>query len=411
MGERLYYQDQRRTAFSATVVERLTWSGQPAVVLDRTAFYPTSGGQPSDLGGLGGVPVLDVVVREDDGAVVHVLEREIESGTVNGEVDWERRFDHMQQHTGQHVLSAAFERLLDADTVGSHLGSVVSTIDLDVSRLDRAAVEPVEELANQVIWENRPVLVRTVGPEDLALLALRRPPTVEGPVRIVEIRGSESGSGPSFDVNPCGGTHVERTGEIGLVKVVRIDYRGNQTRVEFVCGGRALQDYGAKNQMVGKLAGTLTVGYWELDRAVDRLREEVKALRRELSTARDRLVRAEAAELARTCSDRGPYCLVAYVWEKRTPAELRSLALALAEYPRMVALLAAVGERTHLCFARADELDLDVAALIRQSCASLEGKGGGRPHLAQGSARVVDPVRVEAALSQASSNLVDDRSS
>lgn len=414
MTERLYCADSYCTRFSATVVERLTWAGHPAVVLDRSAFYPESGGQPADRGRLDEVAVLDVAVRERDGAVVHILECALPEASVEieGELDWLCRFDHMQQHTGQHILSAAFEQVLDADTVGFHLGAELSTVDIHVAHLDPAVVESVEELANQVIWKDCPVGARFVEPDELAALPLRRPPAVGGPVRVVEIAGLATPSdllrpcsGQSFDVNPCGGTHVARTGEIGLIKVIRLDRRASETRVEFLCGGRALRDYRAKNAMVNQLAGALTVGYWELDQAVERLQGEAKQLRQDLRRARMQLVSAQAAELAEAAVARGPYRVVWRLWEQsasspgKSPEELRALAQDLVQRCGVVALLAGVGERTHLCFACAAGSDLDAAVLLREACEQLGGKGGGQPHLAQGSASATDSARVEAVLS------------
>ncbi len=403
MTERLYYTDSYCKRFSARVVERLTWDGHPAILLDRTAFYPVSGGQPADRGTLGGVAVLDVVVREKDGEIVHVLSKDPlgfpkpAGSKVEGEVDWPRRFDHMQQHTGQHILSAAFEQMLDADTVGFHLGTETSTVDINVARLDQAAVEPVEDLSNRVIWENRLVSARFVGSDELAALPLRRPPAVEGPVRIVEIA--------DFDVNPCGGTHVARTGEIGLLKIARFDHRGDETRVEFLCGGRAWRDYRAKNRMVNRLTSLLTVGHWELDQAVERLQGEAKRLRQDLRRARKRLLKTEAAELAESAVAHGPYRVVWRVWRGREPGELRGLAQELVHRLGVVALLVGVGERAHLCFACAEGLDLDVASLLREACAQLGGKGGGQPQLAQGSAPTTDVARVEAVLADLLSSL------
>ena len=409
MTERLYYADSYLARFSARVVERLTHDGHPALLLDRTAFYPTSGGQPSDRGTLDGVPLLDVVLREKDDAIVHLLARDPldppkpEEAEIEGKVDWPRRFDHMQQHTGQHILSAAFEQMLDADTVGFHLGAEASTVDINVPRLDPAAAATVEELANQVIWENREVSVRFVGQDELAALPLRRPPAVEGPVRIVEIA--------NFDRNPCGGTHVARTGEIGLLKIVRLDHRGDETRVEFLCGGRGWRDYRDKSAMANRLSGLLTVGHWELDQAVERLQGEAKQLRRDLRRARKQLLKAKAAELAETAVAHGPYRVVCQVWERpdgapgELPGELRELALELSHLSDVVALLAGVGERVHLCFACAEGLDLDVASLLREACSRLGGKGGGQPRLAQGSAPVTDPKRVRAVISDLLSNI------
>lgn len=398
MTERLYYADSYCVRFPARVVGQLAWRGCPAVLLDRTAFYPSSGGQPADRGMLNGTLVCDVAAREEDGAVVHVLERELPVGAeVEGVVDWTRRFDHMQQHTGQHILSAAFERLLDADTVGFHLGADASTIDVAVAHLSHEAAEEVENMANRVVWENRPVSARFVSPDELAALPLRRPPAVREAVRVVEIGDPATELG-RFDLNPCGGTHVARTGEIGLIKIVRLDYRGDQTRVEFLCGGRALRDYRAKNALVGRLTSQLTVGYGELDQAVERLQGEAKLLRQELRRARQQALQAEAAGLAEAAVG-GRTCRVArQVWEQREPEALRALAQELARRPGLAALLAGIGERTHLCFACADDVEADMASLLRDVCARLGGKGGGQRRLAQGSAPPADPLRVREVL-------------
>jgi alanyl-tRNA synthetase len=413
MTRRLYYTDAYCTNFSARVIEQLTWDDQPAVALDRTAFYPTSGGQPADRGMLGGVAVTDVVVREKDGAIVHVLERVLSATEVEGVLDWHRRFDHMQQHTGQHILSAAFEQMLDADTVGFHLGAEMSTVDINKARLEPAAVAPVEELANRVIWNNWTVNTRFVGQDELATLPLRRPPAVAGAVRIVEIVGSSKDPATSFDVNPCGGTHVARTGEVGLVKIVRLDYRGDETRVEFLCGERAFQDYDAKNRMSYRLASMLTVGYWELDQAVERLQAEAKQARQDLRRARRWLLKAEASELVASAvtPKTAGYRLVRKVWggmdgfPGELPGELRALSQELARQPDVIALLAGVDERTHLCFARGEAVDLNVAELLNDVCGRLGGRGGGQPGMAQGSAPTTDVARVETALADSLSSV------
>jgi alanyl-tRNA synthetase len=423
MTERLYYTDSYRTRFSARVVERATWEGRPAVLLDCTAFYPTSGGQPADRGTLDGVAVADVTVREEDGAILHVLSlpsgdlvdfSKPEGSEVEGEVDWPRRFDHMQQHTGQHVLSAAFEQLLGGDTVGFHLGAETCTVDINIARLEPERVVPVEELANRVVWENRPLSIRFVEPGDQAAVESGQPlsprgaAVVRGPVRIVEIA--------DFDLNPCGGTHVARTGEIGLIKIVRLDYRGDDTRVEFLCGARALRDYRAKNDMVARVAGLLTVGYWELDQAVERLQAEAKQSRHDLRRVHKRLLEVEASELVgaapvASLAGRDPYHIVFKIWGRsgsdpeKPPGEMRALAQELMQRPGVVALLFDIGERTHVCFSRAEDVDLDVAALLRDACTQLGGRGGGQPNLAQGSAPTADVDRVEAALASALSSL------
>ena len=395
--DRLYYENPYLTEFQAQVTEQLEWGGHPAVVLNQTAFYPTSGGQPSDRGEICGIPVIGVEERETDAAVIHLLDSNLTTDRGAGRVDWARRFDHMQQHTGQHLLSAAFEQLLDANTVAFHLGSDLCTIDLDKTRLSTEAIAPVERLVNQVIWEDRPVITRYASPDELPDISFRRPQKVPGPIRLVEIT--------DFDLNPCGGTHVARTGEIGLLKVIRPDYRGEETRIEFVCGQRALQDYDVKNRTLLQLASRMSVGYWELDDALTRLEEESKQARRELRVATEHMAEHEAAALIQQAEEHATLKIVQQVWETRDPGELRALAQKAIEHPNVVAMLASLGERIHLCFARSEDLAVDAAALLRTACEQLGGKGGGQPHFAQGSAPATDRSRVEEILESLSHSI------
>jgi alanyl-tRNA synthetase len=408
MTQRLYFADPYCTHFTAQIAERLAWNDHPAVVLDRTAFYPASGGQPADRGTLDGTEVLDVVERETDGAIVHVLSSDVAGDEVEGEVNWQRRFDHMQQHTGQHILSASFQQELGAETVGFHMGeadheedrqkTTSSTIDLDIAGLDMKDIVSVEQLANRVIWEDRPIGVRFVDGSELARLPVERPRDVMGAVRLVEIPRSQADAGPSFDLNPCGGTHVTRSGEIGMIKIVGLEHRGDKTRIEFLCGRRALHDYETKNRITATLANALTVGYWELEDALERLQEENKQLRHTERALRHRLLDMETEQLLGTAVVHGSYLVVGKVWERRRPDELRSLGRKLAEHPDVLALLFSVGERTHLCFARAENVDLDVSGLLLEACHQLDGKGGGRPQVAQGSAPAAEVGHVQAIL-------------
>ena len=239
MTERLYYSDSYLTEFDAIVTRVATHDGRPAVVLDRTAFYPTSVGQPFDTGRLGTARVVDVVDTED-GEILHVLEGELELSSVvvggreisivHGTIDWARRFEHMQQHTGQHVLSAAFERVASARTESFHLGSSSSTIDLN-RMLSAADIERAEDEANRVIWEDLAVGVRFATAEEAAALPLRKESMRTGTLRLIEV--------PTFDLSSCGGTHVARTGAIGSVVVASSERFRGGTRVEFLCGVRA----------------------------------------------------------------------------------------------------------------------------------------------------------------------------
>ncbi len=385
MTHRLYYDDAYLCHFSARVQEQLRWEGQPAVVLDRTAFYPTGGGQPHDTGWLGGVAVVDVIERESDGAVVHILAKPLTAeplaalGEVDGEVDWGRRFDLMQQHTGQHLLSAAFVEQLEANTVGFHLSAEYATIDLDRAPLSAEALAGVEQRTNEVVFQSRPVVAQLVSDEEVPHLTLRKPLAHRGPVRIVEAQ--------DFDCSACGGTHVRTTGEVGLVKIVRSERRGGETRVEFLCGWRALADYGAKNQLVMDLARDFTVGHWELAELVHRLADEVREVRRELRATRDALLDAEAAALWYEAATVAGVRVVRGDLPGRAPDDLKHLAQRLVAHPLTVALLAAgggQGENGYLCFACSDDVALHMGQLVRQAAEASGGRGGGRPSFAQG---------------------------
>jgi alanyl-tRNA synthetase len=406
MTDRLYYDDPYQTRFAACVVERLHWEGHPAVILDRTAFYPTSGGQPHDTGVLHGqglpddVGVLDVIEREADGAVVHILAAPLaaDAQAVEGQVDWQRRFDLMQQHSGQHILSAAFVERLAANTVAFHLADDYATIDLDRVPISTGELDEVETLANAIVFGNRPAVARWVPDEELPTLPLRKPLAHAGPVRVVEI--------PDFDCSACGGTHVRATGEVGLIKMTRSERRGAETRVEFLCGGRALADYRAKNALLMDLAREFTVGHWELPDTVHRLADDLKETRRELQRTRDALLDAEAASLWLQATPLGPWRVVLAHLAGRGPDDLKHLALRLVARPQTVALLGAsdAGQKASLTFARSSDLDLHMGTLLRQACEVIGGRGGGRPEFAQGGGPQGD--RVAEALDLAFRSLV-----
>src|SRR5262249_44364733 len=225
--------------------------GRTHVFLDRTAFYPTSGGQPFNTGTLGGLRVVDVV-DEDGGRIAHVLERGglSEGQTVTGVIDWPRRFDHMQQHTGQHVLSAAFSRLFDARTVSFHLGDEVSTIDL-AKEMKPDQIEAAEVEANRVVWEDRPVAIRFASKDEAAAMPLRKESLRDGTLRLIDVE--------DFDLSACGGTHVARTGAIGVIAVAGSErFKGGQ-RLAFLCGGRALRRFGAMRDVLTASVRLLSV--------------------------------------------------------------------------------------------------------------------------------------------------------
>ena len=388
MTERLYDQDPFLRTFQAEVVER---RGN-RLRLDRTAFYPTGGGQPCDTGTLNGIPVLEVE-KDEAGEIWHILAEPLEAERVHGEIDWARRFDHMQQHSGQHLLSAAFHRLFGGETIGFHLGEQVVTIDLDLPRLTWEAATRVEEEVNRIIWEDRPVEARFVDDEQLATLKLRRAPKVAGPIRVVAIEG--------YDATPCGGTHVIRTGQIGLLKIIAIERYKGGVRVGFLCGGRALRHYRHLQGLMREATAALTLGADELPAAVERLRDENRALQREVRRLRLEGLEREAPRLWHSAPTIGGIKVILGHREGDDLDTLRRLAAILRRNPRTLILLATTEAKgcRYLC-ARSDDLPLDAAALLREATAPLGGRGGGSREMAQGGGPARPPEQIEAAFEE-----------
>jgi alanyl-tRNA synthetase len=384
MTERLYYTDAYLRVFTAHVVAiepAGAWGARPGVILDQTAFYPTSGGQPHDTGMLAGAPVVDVV--ESNGSIVHVVAglEEVPStspivvgAAVEGTVDWGRRFDHMQQHSGQHVLSAVFSRVLGAETVSVHLDGS-STLDLAISSLEPGAARRVEDEANRVIFDNRPVTVRFVSEGEAVQLGLRRPPQRSGTIRVVEVA--------DCDRSACGGTHVRSTGEIGPILLRRWERVKGQVRIEFLAGWRAIDDYRWKHALIAEWSGRLTVGDRDLGAALDRLTRDGRDRERALSDARARLLAHEAADrLAAVPAGAGPK-IVRIDVSRRDPQEIRQLLREMTG--REMSVILAGDEATgRLYFARSPGAGPSMAAVLDGVCRAAGGRGGGTPEFAQG---------------------------
>lgn len=398
--ERLYYSDSHLTEFEARVVavtERV--SGWVAVTLDRTAFYPTGGGQPSDTGMLDDARVIECIDAESEG-VLHILQgRSPEVGAlVKGRVDWPRRLDHIQQHTGQHILSQAFVSLFEAETRGFRMLDQYSEIDVALAAPTEEKIDKAVELANRIIWEDRPVRIREVTKEEASRLPLRKESAREGELRLIEIEG--------FDLTPCGGTHAGASGEVGLIAVRSFERAKGLTRIEFVAGGRALADYNRANRTARSISAQFSVGRDEAAVAVTRLLEENKQLTRRARALEELAARAEAEELlaAATLLEDGTR-LCARIFEERDAESLKRLAQSLIARPQAVALLGSrERDAARLVFARSADASGDMNALMRSSCALLEGRGGGRPDMAQGGGRNVEklPEAIEMAASSLS---------
>ncbi|HEV7374342.1 MAG TPA: DHHA1 domain-containing protein [Pyrinomonadaceae bacterium] len=384
--ERLYYTDSHLTEFEARVVavtERV--SGWVAVTLDRTAFYPTGGGQPSDTGALNEARVVECIDAEDEG-VLHVLQgRSLAVGaTVKGIVDWPRRLDHIQQHTGQHILSQAFISLFKAETRGFRMLDHYSEIDIALDAPTEEKIDRAVELANRIIWEDRPLHIRQVTKEEAARLPLRKDSAREGELRLIEIEG--------FDLTPCGGTHAQRSGEVGLIAVRSFERAKGLARIEFVAGGRALADYNRANRNARGVAAMFSVGRDEAATSVARLLEENKQLTRRVRALEEIASRVEADELLTeaTILDDGVR-LCTRVFEERDAESLKKLALALISHPKTVALLGSREQTAaRLVFARSVDASGDMNALMREACTLLDGRGGGRADMAQGGGRKIE---------------------
>lgn len=388
MTEKIYYTDVTCKDFTARVESRQQSPQGPAICLDRTAFYPTSGGQSHDVGTINGIAVRDVW-NDAEGNIWHLLERPLDAIEVQGSINWDVRFDHMQQHTGQHLLSAAFLRLLQANTLSVHMGAAINTVDFDLSQLSWEEAFRVEEEVNRIIQENRRVTIALVGEETLADFNLRREPQVQGVIRIVQVEG--------YDVSPCGGTHTPYTGQIGLVKLTAIERYKGGVRVTFLCGARALRDYRHALQVLQKLGAQLSVGSDDCPDAVARLLEDNRLLRRSQQQTQQTFAEMEAQFLWQATSiSKGARRIVKH-WEARSFGEIQALARQLQNLPNTAAfLMVTEGDSLRLICTRSHDLEkMDANAYLRAALGELGGRGGGTPTLAQGGAPLTPP---EAAL-------------
>ena len=374
MTERLYYRDPYLREFDATLLETVSHEGQTALILDRTAFYPTSGGQPHDVGSFHDVRVLDVVEVED-ARVLHVVDRAPSTTALHGTIDWTRRFDHMQQHTGQHVLSAAFDHLLGVRTESFRLGAESATIDL-AREVTAAEIARAEQEANRIVWEDRPVAIRFAPSEDAASLGLRKESKREGTLRLIDVEG--------FDLSACGGTHVARTGAIGIIVAAAAERFKGGSRITFLCGGRALRGFRALRDVVAASVRVVSVVPGDLPAAIERLQGDAKELRRQLKDVQGRFATQEADALADDAVMIGPMKFAGATLPGWDVNVIKVMASRIVERPGHVAVLLSEPVPSSIVIARSSGLALDSGAILKQLIAKHGGKGGGRPELAQG---------------------------
>jgi alanyl-tRNA synthetase len=395
MTEHLYYSDSLLFDFEAEVCDFVIGpDSRPAIVLDRTAFYPTSGGQVFDTGWIipaNGSAKLRVteVAEQEDGTILHVLEDPIslERGArIRGIIDAERRRDHMQQHSGQHVLSAAFVRRFDMPTVSFHMGADYCSIDLDTRTLSAQQVESAETLANEVVAENRPVEIRYVTQEEARGLGLRKlPPAERDKLRLIDIR--------DFDLTACGGTHVRGTGQIGSIQLRKTEKVRQGWRVEFVCGQRAVSAARRDYTTLAETASLLSSHLSEVPQQVRKMQEEARAARKWGEQLLAEIAELSAGKLLAETPGTAGRKVVMRVFADRDLAFIKLLAQKLTRNtPDVIALLAATSGQPALVFGASAGMPFDMGALMKEALAKLGGRGGGSKDLAQGGPQNVEGI-------------------
>jgi len=410
-AKRLYYADAALTQFTATVTDirehsRTGGTSLWQVALDRTAFYPTSGGQPHDTGELTAMApsgarleasVIDVD-EDEHGEVWHLTSKPLLAGTqIEGRVDWLRRLDHMQQHSGQHLLSALFHQELGALTISFHLGDTVSTIDLNTESIEPKQLAHVEQLANAIVEESRPMIQRIVTSADAETLlqsgALRKLPVRSGDIRLIVIpetdapsRNGEDSAKPDLDVNACGGTHVSSTSQIGAVLIRGTERIRQAVRVSFLCGNRAISAARADDALLSGLGREFSVGRADLPAAASRLKADAKAGAKERQALREELANYHAARLLVEDPPHHDLRIVRRVFSDRDADYIKLLASRVTSAaPHTIALLASTQESpAAVVMASSQELGRNAGELLRAALAESGGRGGGSPTLAQG---------------------------
>lgn len=379
MTEKLFWNDPYQTEFTATVQERFAAPDGPAAVLDRTCFYATSGGQPNDLGELNSVRVKDV--RVEDGKIVHVLERELAEDSVSGKIEWRRRWDHMQQHSGQHILSAAFFRLYHAETSSFHLGEQYCSIELSKPDLNEKQLTQAEQLANDIVCSAMPVQSFFVEPGRAGEYPLRKQSDLAESLRIIQIG--------DYDLSPCSGTHVKNTGEIGVIFIHGFEKLSQTCRITFLCGNRVRSQYHQEVAILKALSKKLTTSVELLPDSVTKLLSQVKELRKENTQLKEKRLKAEAMELLVSSETWHDMHLLVKCFD-RPYEEIRYLAQRLAEQPGVLGALASTSEH-RLVFFKHPAAPFDLKSAFASFLTATGARGGGPAHFLEAGSIPADP--------------------
>jgi alanyl-tRNA synthetase len=378
----LYQQDACKLEFDTTVLEIITLQdGRTGVVL---YFYPTGGGQEHDTGEIGSARVVDVYKDEENSRLIHVVEGVVKPGSVKARIDAERRLRHMQHHTAQHLLTQCIMHQTGSETVSANInGYTPSTLDILAAQISKSDLDKSELFANQMIYENRPVKTYFVTPEELASIPLRRPPKVTENIRIVEIDG--------FDYSPCGGTHVQNTGSIGLLKVLKAERQNDRTRVYFMAGLQALQVFQQMYDSLSSLANQMSMSWQDIPDMIKRQADQLNTIQKEMQVLRLENLKHEASSLAGSAEQRGSLRVVSASFSQRPVVELRMLAEELKNIPDLVSYLASFdGQKVTLLVTCGEASGKDARLQLTRQLAQINGRGGGDLKLAQGGGMATD---------------------
>lgn len=375
----LYQEDPTKLEFEASVVEILSLpNSRKGVVLDQTYFYPTGGGQEYDTGQIGSARVVEVYEDEGHSNLVHLVEGEVIFGRVHAYIDAERRLRHMQHHTAQHLLTQCLLRQTGLETLSANInGYSPSTLDLVGTQINKSDLEQAELLANRVIYEDRIVKTYIVTPEELRSIPLRRPPKVTEHIRIVEIDG--------YDFSPCGGTHVLRTGSIGLVKILKAERQNDKLRIYFIAGLQAMEFFSQMYDRFSSLANQMSISWQDLPEVVSKQADQLGTLQKDFQALRQASIRYEAHEVVVKAEEYAGIRLLRASFEGRPVNELRIMAEELKQVSDLVAFLATYdGQKASLVVTCGESSGRDARQLLSLQLATINGRGGGDAKLAQG---------------------------
>ncbi len=386
MTEKLYYNNSKTLEFESEIMEVNSSEKGFQVILDKTYFYPTSGGQSFDTGFINGIKVLDVF--ENQGKIIHLLESEITQGKALGKVDYKRRLENMQHHTGQHLLSQAFIKTLKSPTVSIHLGEDICNIEIVKAELTQEEINQVEDLANDIIYQNKAINVHYVDEDQINDLNLRRPPKKKGNegIRVIEIE--------DFDMSACGGTHATSTGDIGIIKILGFEkYKGNY-KVDFICGVRALNDYRLKNIAIKAISSKFSAKVNNIEEIINKSISETKDNLREISILKKEIANYQFKALLEKSESFKNYKIICHYYPDLDINSLKLIAQHITESDNTIGILySESADKNNFLFCCDSKLKINMNKYLSELLKEVDGKGGGKPNLTQGSANKKEDIK------------------